>query len=489
MNNNNILLLPARQPGGLGEREKREFAQTGKLGEQDSPAALISAPASKSISHRMLIAAGLAQGQTVLNGVLASQDTAATSEILQACGALIQPASNCPNRLVVQGVGGQVQGGSAKPVLCNANESGTTARLLSAVLAAGQGLFEVTGAPRMQERPMQGLIDALVPLGAKFEFKKRVGYLPFILQSQGLSGQEVEVDTSETSQYLSGLLLAAPLTEGLSLIPVARKKHAGADSCGDLDAGEIVSWPYALLSLQILHDFGLSFKTEIRPNRQSSWQACAWQQVSHPKSGCLRIQVPAGKYQAGCYQVEGDYSNASYFLAAGAIGCRPVRVDNLRQNSLQGDKAILDILSKMGARLEFGENAVTVFPSKLRGIEVNMADCPDLVPTVAVLAAFAQGATKITGVEHLRIKESDRIAAPAQELAKLGCKSEQLSDGLIILPPARLSPPAQAFATYNDHRMAMSMALFSCAGFNVQIENPGCVAKSFPNFWQQWAKI
>ena len=358
----NNLLLPARQP--------------------NEKVAEIAAPASKSISHRMLIGAGLAHGKTILKGVLASQDTTATAGILQACGAIIEPEGE---NLVVHGLAGKIQGGKTKPVLCNVNESGTTARLFTAILAAGHGLFEVTGAARMQERPMQGLIDALLPLGAKFKFKGKPGYLPFELQSQGLSAQgagvvsggtavagavptagpsvdptaeasagaavkadieaEIEVDTSETSQYLSGLLLAAPLNAGLTLIPVARAKKGEAESVQALNAFvekvssqdlgqgsteivscEIVSWPYALLSLQILHDFGLSFKTEVRENIHSPWQVCNWQAVSHPQSGCLRIQVLGGKYQPGSYQVEGDYSNASYFLAAGAIGQRAVRV-------------------------------------------------------------------------------------------------------------------------------------------------------------------
>ena len=479
MINNNNLLLPARQ-------HKNETAE-------------IIAPASKSISHRMLIGAGLAHGKTILKGVLASQDTTATAGILQACGASIEADGE---NLVVHGLAGKIEADKTKAVLCDVNESGTTARLLTAILAAGHGLFEITGAPRMQERPMQGLIDALLPLGAKFKFKAKAGYLPFELQSSGLSSKEIEVDTSETSQYLSGLLLAAPLNNGLTLMPVAQAKKVKVEDqqTGQVlknlqnsevckESAEIVSWPYALLSLQILHDFGLSFKTEVRKDMHSPWQVCNWETVSHPQSGCLRISVPAGNYLAGSYQVEGDYSNASYFLAAGAIGKRAVRVSNLRQNSLQGDKAIVNILAEMGAKMKLEEGAITVYPSKLHGIEVNMADCPDLVPTVAVLAAFAKGPTKITGVEHLRIKESDRIAAPCNELAKVGCKSEQLQDGLIIFPPEELLAPKQAFATYNDHRMAMSMALLACAGFEVEIENPGCVAKSFPLFWEEWAKI
>ena len=166
-------------------------------------------------------------------------------------------------------------------------------------------------------------------------------------------------------------------------------------------------------------------------------------------------------------------------------------MNNLNPASLQGDRMILQILEQMGARVSISGRDIEVCApaGALRGIEVNMADCPDLVPTVAVLAAFAQGPTRIFGVAHLRIKESDRIAAPAAELARVGCEVHEQEDGLIIIPPARLTPPTEPFETYNDHRMAMSVALFSCAGFEVRIKNPACVSKSFPDFWKRWELI
>ena len=454
--NSDILLIPAKVPS--------------------VQAANIAAPASKSISHRMLIAASLANGHTTLRGVLESEDTKATASILCACGAGIEKDGSSFN---ITGLGGNIAGGDNLPLDCNVSESGTTCRLLTAVLAAGHGLFRLHGAARMHERPMQGLVNVLGKLGAGFSYEQKPDHLPLVMKAAGLVPDELEVDTSDTSQYLSGLLLAAPLGQGLKLIPCAQ------------DNAALVSWPYVLLTLQILEDFGISFKVEEKQNKQASWQEADWRRIAHPQSGLLRLSVQKSEYRAGEYCVEGDFSNSSYFLAAGAVGKRPVVVNNLRLDSLQGDRAILDILQRMGAHIVCREGSVEVSApaGALQGVEVDMGDCPDLVPTVAAVAAFAKGQTTIRGVGHLRIKESDRISAPATELKKVGCETKELEDGLVIIPPAKFIQPVEPFCTYNDHRMAMSMSLFSCAGFDLRIENPACVSKSFPLFWEAWAKI
>ncbi|MBQ4132220.1 MAG: 3-phosphoshikimate 1-carboxyvinyltransferase [Desulfovibrionaceae bacterium] len=454
--NKNILLVPGKLPSDTAAR--------------------VQAPSSKSISHRNLVAAALATGRSRLRGALESEDTAATAEILRGLGAEITREGS---DILINGLGGQLKNEGPAPLLCDVHESGTTCRLLTAVLAAGQGEFKFTARGRMNKRPMLPLTSALEKLGTKFEFEHEAGYLPFIMRAAGLPDTEVHIDTSQSSQYLSGLLLAAPLGRGMKLVPTAEA------------AGAIVSWSYVQLTLQTMAEYGIKFSVEERDSPDRDWREVNWRSVSPPKSGLCRICVEKGSYKNGNYEIEGDFSNASYLLAAGAVGLRPIIVDNLSPASLQGDREIVRIIEQMGGRVRVLGRSIEVSPPEkcLQGIEVNMGDCPDLVPTVAAMAAFAKGPTRISGVEHLRLKESDRIAAPAAELAKVGCKVQEEKDGMIITPPLRPVRPALPFQTYNDHRMAMSMALFSCAGFDVQIENPACVSKSFPDFWEIWEQI
>ncbi|HKI82676.1 MAG TPA: 3-phosphoshikimate 1-carboxyvinyltransferase, partial [Pseudodesulfovibrio sp.] len=200
------------------------------------------------------------------------------------------------------------------------------------------------------------------------------------------------------------------------------------------------------------------------------------------------IVQPTG-YQNTGYAVEGDWSNASYFLAAGAVGPRPVMIKGLAADSLQGDRAIMDILSQMGATIKVNFDGILVEPGRLRGVEVDMGRCPDLVPTVAAVAAFATSPTTIVNVAHLRIKETDRLAACAAEVARTGCQTETTDDSLILRPSALPRGREVSFKTYNDHRLAMSMSLFELAGVKVTLDNPACVGKSFPGFFDEWKKI
>ncbi|MBQ7585356.1 MAG: 3-phosphoshikimate 1-carboxyvinyltransferase, partial [Desulfovibrionaceae bacterium] len=231
----------------------------------------------------------------------------------------------------------------------------------------------------------------------------------------------------------------------------------------------------------------------------------AFREVTLVKPGCLRISVQPGPYVPGSFEIEGDWSGASYFLAAGALGSRPVRVEGLKENSLQGDRLFLDILCKMGAEIKVEENAITVFPSKLHGVDLDMGNCPDLVQTVAVLAGFAKGSTRIHNVAHLRLKETDRIAAPAQELAKVGVVIDTLSDGLLIsgkgdhtsLKSKNLADLETCsnlcLSSHHDHRMAMSLALLELIqpklNIKKQLDDSLCVSKSFPSFWELWSKV
>lgn len=430
----------------------------------------VQAPSSKSLSHRALICAALASGVSELTGVLESDDTRRTMACFMACGAMFFPSGSI---LKVAGVEGRPRGGSHEPADLDVHESGTTCRLMTAVAAAGSGRFRVHGAARMCERPIGALATALRSQDVRFEWENKKGYPPFVMDTAGLPGGTIAVDAEESSQYLSGLLLAAPLAQAETVVALAGSR--------------VVSWPYVSLTLQAMEDFGATFAAEISDG--GAWSVAPWRELAQVAPGRTRFRVAPGGYRAGCHRVEGDWSNASYLLAAGAVGTRPVRVKGLRQDSLQGDRAILDILGRMGAAVAWDHDVVAVSPSRLCGIEADMSACPDLVPTVAVLAALAQGETVIRGVAHLRIKECDRLAVPAQELAKIGCRIEVLEDGLRITPQP-LDPRAAAeFATFGDHRMAMSLSILSLAGVRVGLDDRDCVKKSFPGFWAEWAKI
>lgn len=441
----------------------------------------IQAPASKSLSHRILMGAALASGVSEVSHVLMSKDIERTMAILGAVGATFVPRG--PERFRVTGMGGLPRGASLHqpPISCDVHESGTTCRLLTGILAAGQGVFRIHGAPRMHERPMGQLAEALVSLGVRITFEDRPSCPPMILETQGLEGGSVCIGMDESSQYLSGLLLAAPMARLGLVITLGGEK--------------VVSWPYVGLTLQTLEDFGIDFAVETRDaEAPAGWVRADWRGLSAAQPGRVRFLVLPGKYRSGRYMVEGDWSGASYFLAAGAVGRCPVRMTGLRADSLQGDRALVDILRRMGARVEDTASGVSVFPSSLSGAELDMGHCPDLVPTVAVLAAFAEGRTTITHVDHLRIKESDRIAAPAAELRKAGVIVQEYPDGLSVEGQGGSGgprvPEGTVFHAHGDHRIAMACALLGLArGISVQIDDPGVVSKSFPHFWELWRKV
>jgi len=251
---------------------------------------------------------------------------------------------------------------------------------------------------------------------------------------------------------------------------------------------KVVSWPYVSLTLMVMADFGVDVAVDALENGQ--WQRRVFTDVTEVAPGKIRFTVTPGRYLSRRYAVEGDWSNASYFLAAGAVGNKPVTVQGLRRDSLQGDKAILGILERMGATVRWDETGVTVYATQgLRGVELDMGSCPDLVPTVCAVAAQAKGPTTIRNVAHLRIKESDRLEACATELRKTGVDAATFADGIAITPRPIQAGTAVNFCTYGDHRLAMSMSLFQFAGIAVTLDNPDCVAKSFPGFWDQWRLV
>ena len=440
----------------------------------DATPLCIEAPASKSVSHRELMAAALAQGVSEVSGVLESQDLERTADILGRMGAQLTRLG--PGAFRVRGMAGRPLGGDGEPLPLDVGESGTTCRLITAVAAAGRGSFLVRGRGRMHDRPIGALAEVLTRLGASLAFQEKPGCPPFVLEAAGLSGGVVDVDVSESSQYLSGLLLAAPMASGTLVLNVAGSK--------------VVSWPYVALTLQVLTDYGIAFVVETRDSGQ--WSKADWRELREAAPGRVRFIVSPGAYKAQNRRVEGDWSNASYFLAAGAIGPRPVTVSGLRRDSLQGDRVMLDILARMGADVTWDGDAVTVSPAELRGLDVDMGACPDIVPTVAVTASLAQGETVIRNVAHLRIKESDRLSAVATELGRFGVSVEVLADGLRIDPSTLPAEPRRepiSCTTYGDHRIAMCLSLLELAGERVALDDPGCVAKSFPEFWDKWRTV
>jgi len=432
---------------------------------------IIAAPPSKSLSHRMLIGAALARGESVLRHVLESDDITRTRRILCAAGAHMEDLPD--GGLRVRGAMGLMRGADCAgmdALSCDVHESGTTCRLLTAVLATGQGRFRIHGAPRAHERPIGALTRVLQKLGTIIHWEERPGCPPLVLETRGMQGGAVEADLSESSQYLSGLLLAAPLCRGPLTIT--------------LGGAKTVSWPYVGLTLQALEDFGIPFEVW---EKTDSWSKADWRSLSEASPGRLRFHMQPAAYMAGEFQVEGDWSGASYFLAAGAVGKQPVRVEGLRNNSLQGDRALLDILRRMGARVEANETCITVHPSRLHGIDADMGQCPDLVPTVAALAAFAKGVTTIRNAAHLRIKESDRIAAPAENLRAAGITAEERGDGLRI--EGGMPQHVPIFRAFGDHRIAMSAAILGIRHGPIRLDVPAVVAKSFPTFWELWEKV
>ncbi|CCO23828.1 3-phosphoshikimate 1-carboxyvinyltransferase [Maridesulfovibrio hydrothermalis] len=430
----------------------------------------IKAPSSKSLSHRALIAGALSEGTTVVLDPLDSNDINRTMDCLSTMGAKFHVDAGTTN---VTGMTSGPKGGQKEPEILEMRDSGTTCRLITALAGAGKGLFRIQGTPRMHDRPIGALTDALESQGVKVTFSDKDGYPPVTLEADGFSGREMDISLEESSQYLSGLLLAAPLAHETAIINVVGKKA--------------VSWPYVALTLNVMEDFRVSF--EVETMQDGTWTKADWRMVEKVIPGEIRFRVNPSPYQRDEYRVEGDWSNASYFLAAGAVGNKAVKIEGLSTDSLQGDRAIMGILESMGARIESDSSGVIVHPSKLHGVEVDMGLCPDLVPTVAVAAAFADSPTTITNVAHLRIKECDRLEASAAEVMRAGGKAEMTDDSITIIPGRLKKTERIVFSTYDDHRLAMSTAIFSLAGIEAIPEEPGCVNKSFPGFWDEWAKV
>lgn len=431
----------------------------------------INAPASKSVSHRALIAAALAPGKSHLTNVLNSEDLRCTINCLQALGAEIQELS--PGALDVIGIEPRTLP-PGEILSLDVGESGTTCRLIIPVAALGQRPFRIFGRGRMHERPIEELTRALLTQGSEIQFQDRPGYPPIVITPHGLFGGQVDISLEQSSQYLSGLLLAAPFARQQLTINVTGKT--------------VLSWPYVALTLKVMHDFGQQVRVQTC-NEQGQWADTDWNQLQAIIPHQTRFVVGQGSYRPQTFQVEGDWSNASYFLAAGLLHPQGTTVSSLDPESKQGDRKILDILQAMGATPQIEGRGITIRPTSIQGIETDMGSCPDLVPTVAVLAALAQSPTRITNVAHLRLKESDRAQAMATELSRIGTRVDLEADELHIHPQPLHRDKHIRFCTYGDHRIAMSLSLLELAGIHVVLDDPKCVAKSFPGFWDAWKEV
>lgn len=412
--------------------------------------AVVTPPGSKSLTNRALVCAALAQGRSTLSGVLDSEDTRVMIDALGALGVeIVEHPSE--HRLDVVGCGGQIPARFADLYIAN---SGTTVRFLTAMVALGHGMFRLHGTPRMHQRPIRDLLDALTPLGVDAVSEASTGCPPVFVRADGLRLNTARIRGDVSSQFLSALMMVAPCCDGPAGQPVEIQIE-----------GELVSKPYVTMTARVMEAFGVSLDLA---------------------DDLTRIGVFRGGYQGRPYAIEPDASAASYFWAAAAIAGGRVTVQGLDRESLQGDVAFCDCLEQMGCRVQRAAGGTTVTGGKLRGIDVDMNAISDTVQTLAAVALFAEGPTNIRGVGHIRHKETDRIHAVVTELTKFGVRVDERPDGLTIHPgPLH----GATIDTYDDHRMAMSLALVGLRVPGVVINDPGCTAKTYPAYFDDLARL
>lgn len=407
----------------------------------------IQPPGSKSLTNRALPIAAMAQGTSVLEGVLASDDTRVMVESLSRLGVAIEHDFNA-RRMTVHGQALRSLNPTAELFIGN---SGTTIRFLTAMLGFAGGKYRIDGVQRMRERPIGPLVVALNSLGATVDAESPNLCPPVRIRSDRLSGGRVSICGNVSSQYLSGLMMAAPLaTNGVTI---------------EIE-GPLISRPYVEMTQAVMSHFGV----QCRSNHDFN-----------------RFEIAAGQaYAAQNYQVEPDATAASYFWGAAAICGGTATVKGLNQNSLQGDVQFVKCLQQMGCDVSFQKNSITVSGPARHGIDVDMSDVSDTVQTLAAVALFVSGTTTIRNVAHNRVKETDRIGNLAIELRKLGARVEEQPDGMTICP-GQLR--AADIDTYDDHRMAMSLALVGLQQPGVRIHDPDCVSKTYPNFFDDLKKF
>ena len=406
-----------------------------------APDTTVVVPGSKSFTNRALVAAALAVGRSTLHGVLFSEDTEAMLSCLNVLG-IVTSVDREWCTVEVEGCGGVLPRSRAT---VNVRQSGTTARFIAPLLALGHGSFQIDGDPQMRARPMGDLLHALVDLGVRVEGAQ--DRLPLVLTAAGVAGGAISVPGEVSSQFLSGLLLSAPwFADGLTVRVV----------------GDLVSKPYVDMTVATMEAFGAVVV----------------------RNGYETFAVSPRGYRATDYIVEPDASAASYFFGAAAVTRGRVRIEGLGTGALQGDVAFVDILESMGVPVVRTVEAIEVDARGLgqfHGVDVDMAHCSDTAQTVAAVAVFATGPTRVRGIGFIRRKETDRIGAVVTELRRCGIEAEEHADGFTVYPG---TPQPTRIATYDDHRMAMSFSLLGLKVPGISIENPGCVAKTFPAFFE-----
>lgn len=412
-------------------------------------AGTVNVPGSKSLSNRALLLAALAKGTTTLTNLLNSDDIKHMLNALKQLGVTVS-LNAAGDECTVEGLGGRFA--RSQPLELFLGNAGTAMRPLCAVLATSDVEVTLTGEPRMEERPIGDLTDALVSAGAEIEFLKNTGFPPLTIKGKQLTGGNISVDGSVSSQFLTALLMAAPLFAQDSVISIE---------------GELVSKPYIDITLATMEAFGIKVENQ---NYQIFKVA-----------GNQTYQSP------GRFLVEGDASSASYFLAAGAIKGGTVTVTGVGKKSIQGDIRFADVLEKMGARVDWQDESITVTGAPLTAVDMDMNHIPDAAMTIATTALFATGTTRISNIYNWRVKETDRLHAMATELRKVGATVDEGHDYISVTPPKTLNHAE--IETYDDHRIAMCFSLVALSDTPVTILDPQCTKKTFPDYFTRFATI
>lgn len=416
--------------------------------------ATVRVPGSKSLTNRALLIASLANGTTHLTNALFSDDSRYFAKALQTLGFDVQ-LDEANFSMTVTGLGGKIPAKRAELFIGNA---GTAARFLSAFLTLGDGEYILDGEPRMRERPIGDLVEALVQLGCDIQSLEKVESgksicPPVKINASGLRGGKTKIAGDISSQFLSALLMTAPYAQSPIVVELTT---------------DLNSKPYVDMTIAIMQDFGVEVE----------------------RNGYQSFTIPISNYQLPIsnYPIESDASAASYFFAAPAICGGTVKVENISRRSVQGDVNFLDVLAQMGCEIKEDDNSILVTrSSSLHGVDIDMRDIPDTAQTLAAIAPFADSPTRIRGIASARVKETDRVHATCTELARLGVQVEEHEDGMTIHPTFNLQPAN--VQTYNDHRMAMAFSLIGLRFDGVTIENPSCVSKTFPNFFEVLAQL
>lgn len=420
---------------------------------------MIRPPGSKSLTNRALVCAAFADKESTLTGALRSEDTEVMIAALESIGVNVEVSDggrrlkvDSRNRLALDG-----QSDQQKIFVAN---SGTTIRFLTAALSAAGGHFRLHGVDRMHERPIGDLVAAISPVQAgQIKTESPDACPPVLIQSDGWNGTEIQVAGSVSSQYLSGLMMAAP---------IAARQESLAISV----AGELVSRPYVDMTAKVMRSFGASVDLN-----------------DHDESEALQVVVQPADYQSVDYDIEPDASAASYFWAAAAISAGDVTVQGLSTNAMQGDVGFCEVLQQMGCKVTATSDSLRIQGGQLKGVDVNMNAISDTVQTLAVVALFADGPTRVRGVAHNRFKETDRIGDLARELRKLGAEIKEHEDGLSIIPPTGGQLTGAMLDTYHDHRMAMSLALAGLRVGDVHVRNPACTGKTYPEYFADMERL